>query len=199
MIHFITPLYRYNNLKIIYSTIKHQVDDFNWHLIEGSDSIGEDDLSFLKNDNRVKFYKIKTSHPWGHEQRNYFITDVKCGDEDWCYFLDDDNVVTWDLISTYNEEKNSNTDLVLFSQKAGLTEKIRLYGFDEDRLGLGLCDIASFMLRYRLIKKTYINNIGYRNADGHYAISIRELKNDHIFKYYPDKFVRYNSLSLNII
>jgi hypothetical protein len=74
-----------------------------------------------------------------------------------------------------------------------------LYGFDEDRLGLGLCDIASFMLRYRLIKKTYINNIGYRNADGHYAISIRELKNDHIFKYCPDKFVRYNSLSLNII
>jgi hypothetical protein len=35
MIHFITPLYRYNNIKIIYSTIKNQVDDFNWHLIEG--------------------------------------------------------------------------------------------------------------------------------------------------------------------
>ena len=108
---------------------------------------------FLKDDERVKFYKIDTLHPWGHEQRNYFITDIKCNDTDWCYFLDDDNIITWDLISTYNEEKNSETDFVLFSQKSGLTEKIRLYGDNENRLGLGLCDIASFMIRYRLIKK----------------------------------------------
>ena len=66
MIHFVTPLYRYNNLKVIYSTIKHQVDDFNWHLIEGSNAIGEGDFSFLKEDDRVKFYKIDTSHIWGH-------------------------------------------------------------------------------------------------------------------------------------
>jgi hypothetical protein len=156
MIHFITPLYRYNNLKIIYSTIKYQVDDFNWHLIEGDNTIGEDDISFLNEDNRVKFYKIKTSYTWGHEQRNYFITDIQCDNNDWCYFLDDDNVITWDLISTYNDEKNSNVDLVLFSQKAGLTEKIRLFGDGKDRLNLGLCDIASFMIRYRMIKKTRI-------------------------------------------
>jgi hypothetical protein len=87
-----------------------------------------------KEDNRVKFYKIDTSHIWGHEQRNYFITNIPVDDNDWCYFLDDDNVVTWDLISTYNEEKNSDVDLVLFSQKAGLTEKIRLYGDGEHRL-----------------------------------------------------------------
>ena len=37
------------------------------------------------------------------------------------------------LISTYNEEKNSDVDLVLFSQKAGLTEKIRLHGDGEYR------------------------------------------------------------------
>jgi hypothetical protein len=199
MIHFITPLYRYNNLKTIYSTIKHQVDDFNWHLIEGSNTIGEDDFSFLKEDNRVKFYKIDTSYIWGHEQRNYFITNIIVDDNDWCYFLDDDNVVTWDLISTYNEEINSEVDLVLFSQKAGLTEKIRLYGDGEYRLDLGLFDIASCMMRYRLIKKTYIHNINYRNADGHYALDIRKLKDEHIFKYCPDKFVRYNSLSLDII
>ena len=100
MIHFITPLYRYNNIEIIYSTIKHQVDDFNWHLIEGKNTIGENNFDFLKDDERVKFYKIDTLHPWGHEQRNYFITDIKCNDTDWCYFLDDDNIITWDLIST---------------------------------------------------------------------------------------------------
>ena len=199
MIHFVTPLYRYNNLKVIYSTIKHQVDDFNWHLIEGSNTIGEDDFNFLKEDDRVKFYKIDTSHIWGHEQRNYFISDIPVDDNDWCYFLDDDNVVTWDLISTYNEEINSDVDLVLFSQKAGLTEKIRLYGDGEHRLDLGLFDIASCMMRYCLMKKTYIHNVSYRNADGHYALDIKKLKDEHIFKYCPDKFVRYNSLSLEII
>lgn len=199
MIHFITPLYRYNNIKIIYSTIKNQIDDFNWHLIEGSNKIGEESLDFIKSDKRVKFYKIETHHVWGHEQRNYFISNIKSEDNDWCYFLDDDNIITWDLIKTYNEEKNTDVDFVLFSQKAGLTEKIRLYGDGEHRLDLGLCDIASFMMRYRMLKKTYIHDVVNRNADGHYALDIKKLKNEHIFKYCPDKFVRYNSLSLEII
>jgi len=50
-----------------------------------------------------------------------------------------------------------------------------------------------------MIKKTYIHNISYRNADGHYALDIRQLKNEYVFKYCPDKFVRYNSLSLEIV
>ena len=198
MIHFITPLYRYNNIKIIYSTIKNQVDDFNWHLIEGSNKIGEDSLDFLKYDDRVKFYKIDTEYIFGHEQRNYFIKNIQVDDNDWCYFLDDDNVITWDLISTYNEEKNSNVDLVLFSQKAGLTEKTRLYG-KEECLNLGNFDIGSPLIRYVLMKKTFISDPYLRNADGHYAGNIKEFKNEHIFKYCPDKFVRYNSLSLEII
>ena len=191
MIHFITPLYRYNNIRIIYSTIKNQVTDFNWHLIEGSNKIGEESLDFLKSDERVKFYKIETLHVWGHEQRNFFITNIKCEDNDWCYFLDDDNVVTWDLIRTYNEEKDTNVDLVLFTQKQGLTEKERCWGY-EDRLKFGTCDIGSFIIRYNLIKKTYIHGVEYRNSDGHYAGQIDNFKNEHIFKFYNDRYVRYN-------
>ena len=52
MIHFITPLYRYNNIKIVYSTIKNQLDDFNWYLIEGSEKIGEESI-----DSVLKGYK----------------------------------------------------------------------------------------------------------------------------------------------
>jgi hypothetical protein len=198
LIHFITPLYRYNNIKIVYSTIKYQVDDFNWHLIEGSNKIGEDLIDFLNSDDRVKFYKIPTQYPWGHEQRNYFITSINCHDDDWCYFLDDDNVVTWDLIRTYNEEKNSDVDLVLFSQKQGLTEKDRLWAY-EDRLKLGSCDIGSFIIRYKLIKKTLIYNSELRNADGHYADQINHFRKNHIFKFHLERYVRYNALSLEII
>lgn len=198
MIHFITPLYRYNNIRIVYSTIINQIEDFNWHLIEGSNKIGEESLDFLKSDDRVKFYKIPTYYTWGHEQRNFFITSIMCDDNDWCYFLDDDNIVTWDIIKTYNEEKNTNIDFVLFSQKQGLTEKNRLFAY-EDRLKLNSCDIGSFIIRYKLIKKTFIYNFENRNADGHYAEQINHYRNEHKFKFYLDRYVRYNALSLVII
>jgi hypothetical protein len=197
MIHFITPLYRYNNIKIIYSTIKNQVTDFNWHLIEGSNKIGEENLDFLKKDDRVFLYKMNTEHVWGHEQRNYFITNTICDDNDWCYFLDDDNVITFDLIKTYKEEQNTKTELILFSQKKGLTEDIRLYSSPQ-HLSLGNCDIGSFLIRYKLIKKTLIYNTNQRNSDGHYAEQLKTFINNDNFKYYNDRFVRYNSLSLEI-
>lgn len=197
MLHFITPLYRYNNIKIIYSSLKHQIDDFNWHLIEGSNKIGEESLDFLVSDNRIKLYKIETKYIWGHEQRNFFIKNIICKDEDWCYFLDDDNIITWDLIKTYNEEKFSKTDLILFSQKKGLTEQDRLFGY-ETNLKFGMCDIGSFLIRYKLLKETEIHHIQNRNADGHFADQINELKDKYTFKFYPERFVRYNSLSLEI-
>jgi hypothetical protein len=197
MIHFVTPLYRYNNIKIIYSTIINQLNDFTLHLIEGSNKIGEESLDFLKDDTRVKFYKIDTNYIWGHEQRNYFITNIKCDDNDWCYFLDDDNVITWDLVKTYNEEKDSDIDFILFSQKKGLTENIRLYSSPQ-HLSLGNCDIGSFMIRYNFIKRTLLHYIHERNADGHYVEQLKTFQEEYKFKYYEDRFVRYNSLSLDI-
>jgi hypothetical protein len=197
MIHFITPLYRYNNIKIVYSTIKHQIHDFKWHLIEGDNRVGEDSLDFLKNDERVLFYKIKTNFIYGHEQRNYFITDIKGNNDDWCYFLDDDNIVTKDLVDVSTEEENKKYDVVLFSQKQGLTEKQRLYG-EEGHMKLGYCDIGSFIIKYSTIKKTLMYYVDQRNADGHYAEQIMRLPELKII-YKPDKFVRYNSLSLEIL
>lgn len=196
MINFITPLYRYDNIKIIYSTLIHQVDNFKWHLIEGTNKIGCESLSFLDNDDRVKRYKIKTEHIFGHEQRNYFIKNILCEDKEWCFFLDDDTVVTADLIEVLSFENDNDVDLILFSQKKGLTEKIRLYGY-EGHLKLGLCDIGSFAVRCGTIKKTKIPYESERNSDGHYAEQLKNLENIKI-KYYPDKYTRYNSLSLEI-
>lgn len=196
MIHFITPLYRVNNLKIIYSTIINQVENFKWHLIEGSNRIGEESFDNILSDSRVIHYKIKTDFTYGHEQRNYFITNIKCDDNDWCYFLDDDNIITQDLIDVLTVEYNTDCDVVLLSQKQGLTEKIRLYGYN-GHLKLGMVDIGSFSMKYRIIKNTIINHESLRNADGHYAEQI-SLRPNLKIKYYPEKFTRYNSLSLEI-
>ena len=198
-LHFITPLYRYNNLHIVYSTIKHQIIDFNWHLIEGSEKKGEDTIDDIIADNRVSYHKIKTNAPWGHEQRNYFITDIGANDNDWCYFLDDDTVVTHDLIETFNEERYTDTDFILLSQKKGLTEQIRLYG-EECRLQNGFVDIGSFLIRWKFMKHTNIDCIFYRNGDGHYVEHLKRMKDasGYKFRYILDRYTRYNALSLEI-
>jgi len=198
MIHFITPLYRKNYLEIIYSSIVNQVEDFNWHLIEGSKTIGCSEFDFIEKDQRIKKNKIGTHYVWGHEQRNYFIQNIGCPDSDFCYFLDDDNIVTSDLIEIYQREKDSDVDLILFAQKAGLTDKIRLYAISLDDLRLGRSDIGSFLVRYSLLKKVYIAHLSSRNADGHLANALGEFKNDYNMIVESGKYVRYNSLSMNI-
>lgn len=197
MIHFITPLYRLNNLKIIYSTIIHQTAKFNWHLIQGTNLVGCDDIQILKNDDRVKFYTLETNFKWGHEQRNFFIKNIEVNDEDWCYFLDDDNVVTSDLINECESIPNSEIDLILFSQKKGLTDQIRLYGLPGN-LKLGTCDIGSFVIKYKILKQTYTLQEPYRNSDGHYCEYLNKFNSGNNFKFISDKFVRYNALSLEI-
>lgn len=196
MIHFVTPLYRYSNIPIIYSTLIHQVAEFQWHLIEGSNKVQDTDLTTVLQDERVHYVKIKTHYPWGHEQRNYFLTDIQAPDNDWCYFLDDDNVVTSDLVEIAAEYLDRDVDIILLSQKAGLTEKTRLYGF-EGRLRLGLCDIGSFLVRIYQARCCDLK-IEWRNSDGHYAECLQARIPSSKQVYLPEKFVRYNALSLEI-
>lgn len=197
LIHIVTPLYRKNNIRIIYPNIFNLTNDFNWHLIEGSNTVGEESLDFLKDDKRVHLYKIETQEFFGHEQRNFFIKNIKCEDNDWCYFLDDDNIITQDLIEVLNSERHSPIDVILFSQKKGLTEGTRLYAF-EGHMSLGNVDIGSFAIRYGSLKNTFIPFENQRNSDGHYAEQITRLPNVRI-KYFPDKYVRYNSLAYEIV
>lgn len=194
MINLITPLYRYNNIKLIYENICSLTNNFTWHLIEGSNKIGDDNITELLLDKRLKYYKIDTNHIWGHEQRNYFISNIGAHDDEWCYFLDDDNFITEDLIKCLDDHEN---DFILFSQKAGLTEQIRIYATD-GRLGVGLNDIGNFLIKYKLLKQTKIYMMEYRNGDGHLGEDLKNFMKDYKFICYPDKFTRYNCLSEEI-
>ena len=197
LIHFITPLHKKNNLRILYPNILNLTQDFNWYLIEGKETIGCESIDSILEDNRIHYYKIKTEFIYGHEQRNYFIENIECGDNDWCFFLDDDTIVTQDLIEVAVNEKNSDFDVILLSQKQGLTERVRLHGL-EGRMTLGNVDIGSFLIRYSVLKNTKIGMEHVRNSDGHFAEHISNIPNIKI-KYCPEKYTRYNSLSLEII
>lgn len=196
-INFITPLYRYDNIPIIYKNINSIISNFNWYLIEGSNKIGDTDISYILKDSRVIYHKINTQQIWGHEQRNFFIQNIECLSDDWCYFLDDDNLITQDIIDVINDEDNSNTDIILMSQKMGNTDQTRLYGL-LGHLSLGNCDIGSFLIKYKIIKNTYIYNEDQRNADGHYCEQLSSI-NDINIKYLLNKFTKYNALSNKIL
>jgi hypothetical protein len=103
--------------------------------------------------------------------------------------------VTHDLISEVGNIENLKYDIMLFSQKFGLTEIKRLHG-KEGHMGLNYCDIGSFTIKYSSIKNTLISPVSERCSDGYYCTSISQINNIKI-KYLDDKFVRYNSLSLN--
>lgn len=194
MLHLITPLYRYNNVEATYSSIIHQVKNFQWHLIEGSEKAPSiTDISEILSDDRVFYYKIKTSHQWGHEQRNYFIKKIPSEESDWCFFLDDDTVLTGDLADSVHSPDSKNFDVIVFAQKKGMTEKVRLYG---NSLGLGTADIGSFLVKSKILKTLLIEPT-QRNSDGHLAAAIQGIKNIKI-QYNTDKFTRYNALSLEI-
>jgi hypothetical protein len=194
MINIITPLYRYDNVPLLYDNITSLTNDFKWHLIEGSNKVGSYDISEILKDNRVKYYKIETRFVWGHEQRNYFVTDIKANDNEWCYFLDDDNFLTEDLVSELGDDKS---DFILFSQKAGLTEQIRLWG-SPGRIGLGLNDIGNFLIKYNFLKHHPIYHLSERNGDGHFGDDIKQYIDQYKFKFLEDKFTRYNCLSKEI-
>lgn len=194
MINLITPLYRYDNIVLQYENIKSLVENFKWYLIEGSNKIGDSDINHIILDDKVFYHKIQTNEIWGHEQRNYFISNINSDDNDWCYFLDDDTYLTEDLVSEINDNEH---DLILFSQKAGFTDIIRTWGM-EDKLGLGLNDIGSFLIRYKFLKKLKIPYEDLRNADGHFGLLINQYKNIYKFKYMNNKYVRYNCLSNQI-
>lgn len=194
MINLITPLYRYDNVPIIYENILSLTNDFKWFLIEGSNKIGTYDISEILKDNRVHYYKIETTYTFGHEQRNHFISGNTVSDDEWCYFLDDDNLLTPDLIS----ELNDSSDFILFPQKAGLTEQIRLWP-GKNKLGLGLNDIGNFLIKYNFLKKHLITHISERNADGHFGEDMKKEINKYNFKFLEDKYTRYNCLSNEII
>lgn len=196
MIHFITPLYRNSTIKILYMNIINQIENFKWHLIEGSNMVGCESLDFLDEDPRVVKYKIETHHIWGHEQRNFFIKNIVVDDNDWCYFLDDDNYVTQDLIDESKNPQNSNVDIILFSQKKGLTEIIRLHGMP-GHLSLGNCDIGSFLLRYKILKNCHPLQEPHRNSDGHFCSGLNAFEKNNNIKYLSNKYVRYNGLSWN--
>lgn len=195
MIHFITPFIRTENFHKILDTLNQNLQiDFQWYLIYKPElNIN----TFIANFNvpQVIFCPIEYTTPWGHEQRNFYIDNYANKHNHWCYFLDDDNIPSPDLIYTYKKYQNNYIyDLIVLSQKAGSTDMTRLCS-EDGCLTLGRCDIGSFLIRGSLLSRTRLHLIDQRNCDGHMAEDLERITPRERILYLSDKFTYYNALS----
>lgn len=183
-LHLVTPGFRpHFILRQLKYLCEYSDCDFIWHIIMDSKislDITQDD-NFLKIKDKIKVYSIDTIYTFGFEQRNYFTEtlSLQYNDNDWMYFLDDDNLPSPDVFDCWLKYRTEfEKNFVLMSQIRFYNPNKRLYG----RIGhasLGKVDIGNFICRLKIIKGRQMNSQLY-NYDGHL---VEELK-----KEYGDSF-----------
>jgi hypothetical protein len=101
MLHIITPLYRYENLPKIYSSIP-KYDDIVWHISKTSrrEKLTYD---FIKSDHRIKVYETDCEDNDLFVKRNIVFDSIKEGH---FHLLDDDTVFYKPMYSVYKKYNN---------------------------------------------------------------------------------------------
>jgi hypothetical protein len=121
MLHIITPLYRFENLELIYNSI-YANDDITWH-ISKSNKRENINLKFIKNDKRIKLYNVECEDNEIGKKRMYALSNVKNG-----YFclLDDDTIFHENMYIKYRECLEQNFKGMLVGQQINIKNKLRL-------------------------------------------------------------------------
>ena len=200
MIHFITPFLRSENFSTIYNILTENFhNSFMWYLVYKPELRINEFIKIHSNYSQVVFCPLDYTTKWGHEQRNYYIDHYAKENNYWCYFLDDDNIPSPDLIDVYHKYQNDQTyDLIVLSQKKGSTNMDRLFA-EPGCLSLGRCDIGSFLIRGTLLGMTRLHFIDQRNCDGHLAEDLARRIPENKILYIPNQFTYYNALSEDIL
>jgi hypothetical protein len=121
MLHIITPLYRFENLELIYNSI-YMDDDITWH-ISKSNKREEPDFYFLKNDKRIKLYNVDCDDNEIAKKRIYALKNVKNG---YFCFLDDDTIFHENMYLKYRECLEQKFKGMLVGEQIDIDGKLRL-------------------------------------------------------------------------
>ena len=180
MIHIITPCTRPRNLKKIFESIPAPC---RWIVVLDASVKGEEsDLqiaSFLdaaispstSQDFGRPGLLVKRSQlggRWGNLCRNQALDELVADDDDWVYFLDDDNIIHPDWYWGVLPHLNSDVVMVGWGQ-LNKDESIRLV--PPRNVLINHIDTASFMVRWKALKN-FRWNTERRDADGLLAVEV---------------------------
>ena len=162
MINIITPCSRPENLDKLYNSIKEFGDKEKiwWYIVYDFEQ-GERKFKYIP---WAREFWFNEESCVGYPQRNYALDLIE---DDWCYFLDDDNILHPDLIGEIENIVDGRIEGILFRQELSSND-IRLIDPRQCHM-----DIAQFALRKKLIGDKRFE-IGY-TADGKF---IQEIYND---------------------
>jgi len=209
MIHIVTPCTRPNNLQLISPSIPKEC---NWIVI--FDEKCEPNICDPVNATTITFSENDLQRPWfcsrhyneyynnSNWNRNYVLDNYKFEDEDWIYFLDDDNIIHPNWYESVKELINIDYAMIVWGQlsKSG---KHRRNPSNINRLlertfliKRGLIDTACFMVKYKYIKDIRwtcdSDHRTARQADGEYAEMCSKTGEVH---YIPDYICYFNRLN----
>jgi hypothetical protein len=121
MLHIITPLYRYENLPKVYSSIA-RYNNITWHISKTS---RKPDLNydFVKSDKRIKLYNVDCDDTDTTSKRNAALEIISDG---YFCFLDDDTVFHENMYMKYHECHTNNFKGMLIGTQLNSNDQLRL-------------------------------------------------------------------------
>jgi hypothetical protein len=120
MLHIITPLYRYENLTQLFSSI-YANDDITWHIAH-SNKKPLPELEFLKSKN-IKIYSVDCLDTDATSKRNEVLKNIKNG---YFCFLDDDTIFHENMYMKYRECVDHNFVGMIIGEQIDNDGKLRL-------------------------------------------------------------------------
>ena len=121
MLHIITPLYRFDNLELIYNSILMD-DDITWHI---SKSNRREDLNndFINDDKRIKIYNVDCEDTEVYKKRIEVLSKINSG---YFCFLDDDTLFHENMYIKYKECEEQNFIGMLVGEQLNPANELRL-------------------------------------------------------------------------
>jgi len=165
MFSIITPCSRKENLSSIYNDIKHNSEILNWFIVYDSNT-----KTNMFNDYWIREDNIEGGVT-GSAQRNLvldLLSKIDYGDDIWVYFLDDDNLLHPNMITTVNKYIKEMPDIMAFTFNQDLDNSIRIGSYNNIRVTH--IDTAQYIINLKLIKNNrFIHDYC---ADGYFIESI---------------------------
>ena len=121
MLHIITPLYRFELIEKVYSSIPIN-DDVLWH-ISYSTKRELPKLSLLDNNKQIKIYPVDCEDNDTASKRNAILKEIRDG---YFCFLDDDTIFHDNMYIKYMECTEENFKGMLVGQQLDIKNKLRL-------------------------------------------------------------------------
>ena len=159
MINIITPCSRVSNLQRIADSLTKSKYPIKWHIVADMD---ETELPLYTTvDTEVIFCPSKNLGLSGNPQRNRALGNIT---EGYVYFLDDDNILHPDLLTTIALDYYH----AFYFHQANRDGSIRLKASPDSVLkGVGYVDTAQFLLPADMVLNERWDNFDYC-ADGHF-------------------------------